>query len=387
MKDQRINDFFNIFKELKLNNPGIQLNQSGIYSALIRFGVFSDDKYILSRNSMFDKIVKKDGNFEKWINRFKNSKNTFVHVDPKYDCFCQFEHGDLKNNNNGDFIKIYVPLINSRIYEGANKIFDFIDNLGINHVSKINSDIRFDDIVIRVTKKEDADKILNFIKNDSYIQEGLLPANPFAFSKDGIALVSDGYASYNGILSTLLSEFINNSNIEDLNASNFYSYLNKFRFNIDNNYIDLKTFILNTFEKSKPNDKEFKRVLDLIINSHKSNFSYDDYLNHFYNGLNNNNNDLNPEYVLYDAIKIMTKKYDLNKTIILLSDFVTNGNKNNITRLEGLRARLYNSNFRLDMINLMAEKDLSFAALCYNVLNKYENSDGENYEVEKRTRI
>ena len=77
-----------------------------------------------------------------------------------------------------------------------------------------------------------------------------MPANPFAFSKEGIALASDGDSSYNSILSTLLTEFINSSNIENLNSFNFYLHLNKLRFNIDNNYIDLKTFILTTFEKT-----------------------------------------------------------------------------------------------------------------------------------------
>ena len=385
IKDQKINDFFNVFKNLKACNPNIILNHNTVYSALIRLGVYSDNKYLLTRNPNFDKIIKRDGNFEKWINRFKNSKNTFVHVDSNWNYFCQFEHGNLKYNNNEEFIKIYIPLINSHIYEGVNRIFDFIDRMGIYHVSKVASDIRFDDIVIRVTQKKDADAIINFVKNDSYIQEGLIPANPFAFNKNGLALASDGNSSYNSILSVLLTEFINNSNIENLNSYNFYSYLSRLRFNIDTNNIDLRTFILTTFEKNKPNDKDFKRVLDLIINSHNPNFNYDNYINHFQNGLNNNN--LNPEYVLYEAIKIMTKKYELSRTIFALNEFVNNGDETKITRLEGLRSRLCNSNFRIDMINLKAEKNLSFEALCYNVLNKYENGYGENYEVEKRARI
>ena len=385
IKDQKINDFFNVFKNLKTFNPNIILNHNSLYSALIRFGVFSDDKYILSKNDIFDKIVKKDGNFEKWINRFKNSKNTFVHVDPNWNYFCQFEHGSLKYNNNGDFIKIYVPLINSRIYEGVNRIFDFIDKSGINHVSKVSSDIRFDDVVIRVTNKEDADKIINFIKNDSYIQEGLLPANPFAFNKDGLALASDGNSSYNSILSVLLTNFINNSNINELNSFNFYSYLNKLQFDLNNNYVDLKTFILTTFDKNKPSNKDFMRVLELIINSHKSTFSYDDYMKHFHAGLKTTS--LNPEYILYDAIKTMTKKYELNITICALKDYIDSGNIANITRLDNLRSKIANSTFRKDMTNLMSNYNLSFASLCYKVLDKYEANYGENYDNEKKARI
>ena len=115
-------------------------------------------------------------------------------------------------------------------------------------------------------------------------------------------------------------------------------------------------------------------MLDLIINSHNPNFSYDDYINHFYNGVNNNNKDLNPEYVLYDAIKIMNKKYKLNETILAINNFINDGNKNNITRLDNLRSKLYNSNFRFDIINLMADKNTSFVSLCYSALDKYEKS-------------
>ena len=105
-------------------------------------------------------------------------------------------------------------------------LFDFISVNNISHVSKIGKRIRFDDIVIRVADESDARMILDFVKNNRYMQEGLLKPNPFAFSKDGIALACDGNISYNNVISLLINNYIVDKKGKDLNAIGFEDFYN-----------------------------------------------------------------------------------------------------------------------------------------------------------------
>ena len=384
-KDIRINEFFNVFKKLKIENPNIYLNRDTVYYALTRFGAVSNDKYLLSRDPAYDKIIKKENLFNHWIENFKNSSNR-VHVDPSWNYFCQFEYGNLKYNNNGEFIKIYVPIDYPHIELAANKIFKFIEQKGIKHVSKIGSDIRMDNIVIRVEKKEDADSIINFINNDTYIQKGLIKPNPFAFNKDGIALACDGDDSYNNVLSVLLTCFMNNTKHNYYNAENFYKYLNNLSLKFENKQINIDQFIKYHFGSSKPEEKDFKRILRLIINSHDNAFTYKDFLNHFRSGLNVYN-DFNIENSLFNAINTMSKKYDLKHAILGLNDYINTGNKYKITRLDALRSKIDNSNFRLVIMSFMKKNNLNFISFCYNTLEKFKNIDDNIFEEQKKVRI
>ena len=382
-KDQAIDNFFEVFKSVKISNPTFQVDHNLMYYALTRLGTFSDNRYLLCRNEELHQIIKKDGFFDRWVSRFSNSYNTNVFVADNWNYFCQFKSGDVINNNDGEFIKIYVPLDYSHLEEGVNRIFDFMDYNGIKHASKVGSDIRFDDLVIRVATKEEADVILDFIKNDQYIQEGLLPANPFAFNKNGVALACDGMTSYNSVLSVFLEQFINQNDASNLTSENFYNYLYSFYNGIMNDTIDSKTFILTSFA-SKPSVEDFERILVLLINSHNPEFTYDDYINHFYNGCKNityqqqSQPTTNIEEVIYNILCVMRQNQDLYDCARALYGYVSTGDENYIANIGNLKQSIVNSNFRNDALNLLHSSDINFINICYNIVNKYENQ--ENYE-------
>lgn len=382
--DERINDFFYVFKNAKFKNPEVIFTDNTVYHALTRFGVSNDPKGILIQDPSFNEIIKKEGLFSRWVTRFLKNKNTHAIVTDNY--FCYFEHGDI--NNNSEFIKIYVPLKKSHIEKGVNKIFDFIDNEGITHTSKVASDIRIDDVVVRVQNKIDADKIINFIKNDNYIQEGLLPPNPFAFNKEELALACDRKLSYNTILAALLKEFINNSNPNNLTSNIFYNYLQNLQNNIKNNNINLDFFISKIFNDKKPSNKDFERVLSLIINSHSSNFTYNDYLNHFYSGLNNRieyniNQSLSITENLYNIICIMNQKYDLDRCIALLYNYILTGDIKYIPQIENLRNDITNINFRNKVHKLLKTSNLNFNDICLNIITRYQKKDNNKTHFHK----
>lgn len=369
-KDDRINDFFNVFKSLKMQYPDYIMNRNTVYFALTKIGTVNDNRYLLSKDPIYDKIIKREGLFDRWVKNFEDSSN-YVHVDPHWDYFCQFEYGNLKEDNDGEFIKMYIPIDYGHIELGANKIFKFIESKGIKHLSKIGSDIRMDNIVIRVTNKKDADEIINFIKSDSFIQRGLMPANPFAFSKDGIALACDGNSSYNSVLGSLLTDFMNSVDVNNYNALSFYQFLSKLNFDIENGYTNVEDFINYNFGTTRPNEKDFKRILRLIINSHNPNFDYNDYLSHFYQEIDSEKG-FTIENNLIMALKVMLSKYSLNQTICTLQKFIETGEMKYLTRKDNLRKLLINSNFRNSIINIMNDNNISFVQLCNYVLEKFD---------------
>ena len=377
-KSDRINDFFDFFKQLKRENPDKYFYENEVYKILTRFYVTDDKRNLLASDDNFDQKLKKRGMFARWVDRFMYHENTRAFVSPGWQYFCQFVAGDLRHNNDGEYIKIYIPLDIKHIEIGANRLFEFINSMAISHVSKISADVRFDDIVVRVGSKEDADAIINFVKNDKYIQKGLYKPNPFAFNKDGLALACDGDESFNSILSGLITHFINNTDKEHLNETNFYAYLQKLYTSFYNGEMDIDRFIAVTYHSRKPNIKDFKRVFELIIKSHNNNFTYDDFINHFKEGLNSyqqqqHNNDL--EYEIYMIIKELNTKYSLNDSIKRLCAYIAFNEPQYITRTNDLRNRVISMDLRSKVLmQLNGRKDIKISDYLIEILNKYENS-------------
>ena len=125
-----------------------------------------------------------------------------------------------------------------------------------------------------------------FIKNNSYIQEGLLPANPFLFNLDGIAMAVDGKISYNSTVATLIQLYINQKissqslgtvGVDDFYAfvENYYNYVFSSSQGLYKLTADFNTGGYNTSEYQFLN---YKNVIELILKSHKKNFTFEDYL-------------------------------------------------------------------------------------------------------------
>lgn len=234
------NDKFNridqILKDLyaSVKYDGVILNGNAVYNYLVQMDVPSKQRDKELDGSNF-RSFGKDNLFIKWIDRFIEKKNIKVFCDLYWRYFCQFTNGKVSH----DCIKIYIPLDYNHIYEGANKIFDFLEKNNISHLSKIGKHIRFDDIVIRVNNKEDADKIQKFVNNDPYFKEGFIKNNPFAFNNNGCSYAYDGSISYNSCLSKMIKSYIDvmvknpKFNINDVSANNFYYWINSISNNLD----------------------------------------------------------------------------------------------------------------------------------------------------------
>ena len=208
---QRANDFLRLIAEISKN--GILIDSNLVYSNLITLG--TEKKLI-------------DTYFTTWQNRYANNPNIDVFVQPDWKCFCQFKSKNATRDFD-DMLKIYIPIDESHIYHGVNKIFDYISRNNISHKSKVATHTRFDDLVIRVDDVEALSDIRKFVENDGYIIEGLIQTNPFAISDGMISFAWDGDLLYNRVVSEWISEYINSmqNNLDAVSYDSFIDYVGK----------------------------------------------------------------------------------------------------------------------------------------------------------------
>ena len=218
-RNRQIDEFLKYFRDIALQNPGYRFSKENIYSELTNLG--------LPRS---EKKLRIDNLFSRWVQHFKNDSNCNVFVSQNWRYFCQFVSKDGLAKQAREHLKIYIPLDSLHIENGAKEIFEFLSKENISHLSKIGSHVRFDDIVVRLIEPKDVAKLVNFINNNKYIQEGLLPANPFAYSINGIAMAVDGYLSFNSTVASLVQFYINNKIdkgiLNTVGVEDFYQFVN-----------------------------------------------------------------------------------------------------------------------------------------------------------------
>ena len=305
--------FLDLVKKLALENPDKEINSKVVYSLLIRFNVPESER--------IDEDIK--SNFSYWMDRYKNNRNIEV-TDAYFNGrFLVFKNGHIDGNE----IKLYVPLDKEHLKQGADYIFDFISSSGIYHQSKVADIMRNDNVVIRVNSIQDANMVMQYIDNNSYIKDGLLKVNPFLPNNNGIGVTMDNNYSYNTVVSQIIS--------------NYYNYLKQL------NRLDLFTVSsLNNYineEINSVNDLDEKDIYNLISQTTSPGFNYEDFLIHaerksidLYDY--NRNRIQNPYVYLDHALKVTEKYYPGNAKIALIA--YTNGVSVRFTRKENARAGL-----------------------------------------------
>ena len=168
----------------------IELAPAAVYSYLIRRNVSPGDLNKRMNSDISDRDAFSDKDFfSRWCRNFENKNNIKVYCASNWKSFCQFENGNLRDDGTNDYVKVYIPLDYAHIYEGVNKIFNFLADSNIKHQSKVSRHIRFDDVVVRLSCLEDAKKLQAFIDKDPYLKEGMIKPNAFTFSKNHIVMM------------------------------------------------------------------------------------------------------------------------------------------------------------------------------------------------------
>lgn len=302
--------FLDIIKEFAISNPDKDITENFVYSQLMLFNIRRD------QNPYQDISY----NNKSWINRYNNNPNIDVFKVESRKCFLWFTNGNISGNE----IKLYVPLDSNHILKGANQLFDFISTTGISHQSKIANVVRNDNIVIRVNDLNSAQTIINFVKNNHYIQEGLVKVNPFLPSINGVGITMDNTYSFNSTLSSIISDFIM-----------YLKHQNKL------NLLTLEN--LNIYIKNRMNsitDLDLKDIYELLYKTTTKNFKLQDFVNHAnYKLIDKYTSDrkriVDEKFYFEQAIIITNRIYPQNTKTAILE--YLKGNPNYFTNKENAR--------------------------------------------------
>lgn len=404
---ERINEFLKYWRDIAKENPNLSFQTEemdhAIYNKLIHLGVNKEDRKIDLRNGnsptnykndqQYSYLVNPNSAFNNWLEYYNKNEEIKVLHSPSWPYFCQFISKNQEARNAKEHIKVYIPLDAKHIEQGGKYIFNFLTNNNIPHVSKIGKEIRFDDIVVRLTKKEDADKLLDFIRRNPYIQEGLIKPNPFAFQKDGIALACDGRESYNDTIAKLISLYILEK--KDTNTLNKISYEDFYRFiaiKYKTNFItrEGKEFI-EIFEiQDKEKERNIREIIALALKCQNKDFNYEEYIEHFNICTKNKEKkkqidsmleETETQKLLIEYLKTMCEKYGEIRGKKTCEAYFSTGNTSYITRENDLRKRINSSNLREYIIKLANQKNISILELINQVYLNAEKQSKKSQTV------
>lgn len=403
MNKERITEILKYWAQVGLENPHYNFDdpktEDHIYGRLIRLGVSDRDKTILldQKKEYTDRdgvrIIQKSA-FQDWIDYYRRKEGISTYVDPKWPYFCQFVSKNPEAQNSSNHIKVYIPLDGAHIQTGAKMIFDFLTENNISHASKIGKKIRFDDIVIRLTNQQDADKLLNYVKNNSYIQEGLIVASPFAVQKDGIALAVDGRKSYNSTIASLLRMYLadcqKKRRLKQVSYEEFYYFIaNKYNEEFAEKRGDSFAREFG-FQNDPASRKNYREIIELIIRAQFKNFTYNDLIEHYNKCTGRRKeeveiNGISPytESLLITAIEGMTKRFNSSQSGLLsVERYIIVGDPTYLTRNNGLREKITNSNMRQEILRYLRQTKIPIRRFINDVLDKHNYTT--NYQNSPR---
>ncbi len=392
MDNQRVTEFLKRWAELYKSNPNVVFNPNQVYKELVRIGVPEQERYVDLRHvpskyypdvkanpSQISPICHPQSPFNNWIQIFSFAPNTDCFVQSNWAYFCQFVSRDNKARCAGEHIKMYIPLDEAHIEQGAKQIFTFLDENRISHSSKIGSHIRFDNIVVRLIDPKDAERLLTFIKNNPFIQEGLLPANPFAFQQDGIAMACDGRKSYNETTSVLIKMYLDacrqQNRLDQVSAQDYQNFIRtkyKEQFLVHSN-----NDLMNNLDwEDETDERNYREIIALMIQTAHPQFDFSDYLKHYAQCSNiellDERQVMIVNRLLAEALEAMTARWQsAEEGYKNVKDFYHGGQPNLITRTNDLRKRMVNGPFRETLKRILQMKGMSYDEYAHMIIEQY----------------
>lgn len=396
-KADRINQFLIDVLNAKQKQP---LSSKQVYSMLIRNDV--DPREVGLDASQ-------NGNFDRWCQEFGryNGKNIETFVDSNWSYFCQFKNRQQEVMQNTDQVKVYIPLDGAHLTYGVDQIFDFLEKSNIAHISKVGKHIRFDDVVVRLGNLEDAEKLSQFIRSNSYIQEGLVLSNPFAVDKNGIAYASDKDISYNSTVAAFVNLYVDSvrrsNDFNGFGVGGFRSFILNYYNEVIINPNNFQRLV-SDFDIKNSNvltSYNYMRVAELLFQSLDPNFTYTDYCDYYnknvsnyyrapelayaqnvsYDLSNEKTKDLTEELsplrdqelrvhelmkkalIEFGKSKLPngTRKYSNDDVYAQIFEYFDTGNPNYITSSGGLRHDFIKNDFRTLLTDYVCKKGISFS--------------------------
>lgn len=327
--------FLSYLKEIYSTNPSLDVLSDTIYNELCLFYVSNGKR----------KRIKKENLLKVQVN-LKDSfpDNTVISGRNRY--FYTFENRCGKSDSVfyreiQSSIEIFVASPASKIYEMASKVFNFIINNNIVCQCKIAKVMRNDAFVIRVSDKEKAKMIIDYINSLEYNSD--IKPNPFIFNTGNVGVVSSRELSYTNILSLLLRNYFikvrEEAEVDSYDFANFiesellffesgnYDYFYKsygISFEDVNSFINSSRLIMDNIRKNLTLDDVF---------SYSSSKSNDDYFSF---------DDKSLEKLLY-VIYRLSNYYNTSDVHKMMEYYSKTGNADIFTRRDSIRYTVVSS--------------------------------------------
>lgn len=379
-KKEQIDNFLKFLCEV--SKTGIEVDSNLVYSNLIELNT--------KKESICD-------NFSMWQEKLSDYKNLNVFVSSNWKYFCQFK-SIPQNVYLYNCIKLYVPFDKEHISDCVTELFSYVSNSNITHASKVSSDIRFDDVVLRLKDKDDVLKIKDFVTSNKNLSDGLINPNPFSVHIGPLAVSWDGNLSYNMVVSNWISMYIkeidNSNSYENVSYLSFYDFVcNKFNkifiegrgindFCLDKGFTDIYSGLCNYYDASsilrialdpKSTYLDLFDQVDLacnpehqmeVTNNLKNLMALDKYRE-----LDNNKKEVF-DYVFFE----LSKLEDAKSAVKRFNHFVSNGDYRIFTRSKNIRNLMIENGITpLDIDNFIFEEQMqSLINASLKTLEKYD---------------
>ena len=342
---ERINAFLNRLIKIKAvdGNPTLSM-----YEELEKDGLKRRD---IGRKG---KILQTKDNTNTWMPM--TSDGTIRMMRNNTQAFTFFTKGEIPAEV---LIKLYIPLDKKHVAKGSKMIFEYIKSLGIEHESKVADDVRNDNVVVRLRKKDVryAMDIINFVTTNKYLSKGLNKTNPFVPTINGIGYIEEVGIEYS--YNTCLEKYLDNyiymcwarekkpsamgliEFLKDPSQNCPKEVVNTFeRFIRGNNYVslvnneELENRIKQLF--SMYGIKGLERM-SFLVDSNEKIFYLESILSNYYNRriFFNNKNDLIRQYIymiygesLAETIKYVCvttlENYDMEQLVGAIKKYIVN---------------------------------------------------------------
>lgn len=164
-----------------------------------------------------------------------------------------------KQKDNTFKIKLYLSINPKEMIPTIDALYNFISDNNIEQVSKIESRDRSDTIKIKLSKKEDAYKLINFINNNENIKQVSRETNPFLANVGVVGIGIENRISYNTTIAYLISKYLetkkNKNNSANISIEDFKDYLDRLFYNTF-----VSQAVIHSFLKDEYIEKNMSRI-------------------------------------------------------------------------------------------------------------------------------
>lgn len=350
-----IDDFLKYYASIYKSNPNLTTHRDLFYNSLMSYDCYEE----------FRKSTKEM--FPTWQQRY-NQSNLHAFISDLQPRFLQIwsKHNFAKASYD---YKLYLNLPYENLEEGVTRIFDYLNSHNIENHSKVADVRRADEIVLRIPKKEDVIKVLNYINNDPFFLKHSKSPNPFIPRYGIVGVAYDYLESYNGVVSDLLSQYFStktkNKELNSISLKDFTNFVQRTYYEIFQNPKNMHQFFdqpeLQNYTRHPNKESQilnYQNIIKLVIKSLQGNLLIERFItmieqckeqniaqkelrgisDTYYNRQNNQSSPktTREQKLLDDYIALAISMYGLKGAAKYLESY-TKGSIKSITRTNGFR--------------------------------------------------